>query len=130
MADIILHRRSFDTGSVPTTASLGVAQFAINVPDGKIFIHKSSSVSESIVSVVTTDSITTGSITLTATASAALFIGTFTGSFSGVSTNNSPITAIINVNTETTQAYNAMLIAVFDAIIEIDTQSKQCVIIS
>ena len=50
--------------------------------------------------------------------------------FSGVSTNNSPITAIINVNTATTQAYNAMLIAVFDAIIEIDTQSKQCVIIS
>jgi hypothetical protein len=87
MADIILHRRSFDTGSVPTTESLGVAQFAINVPDGKVFIHKSSSIAESIISVVTTDSITTGSITLTATASAALFIGTFTGSFSGVSTN-------------------------------------------
>ena len=48
--------------------------------------------------------------------------------FSGVSTNNSPITAIININTATTQAYNAMLIAVYDAIIEIDTQSKQCVI--
>lgn len=87
MADIILHRRSFDTGSVPTTESLGVAQFAINVPDGKVFIHKSSSVSESIVSVVTTDSITTGSITLTATASAGLFVGTFTGSFSGVTSN-------------------------------------------
>jgi hypothetical protein len=86
MADIILHRRSFDTGSVPTTHSLGIAQFAINVPDGKVFIHKSSSVSESIVSVVTTDSITTGSITLTATASAALFIGQFSGSFTGVDT--------------------------------------------
>jgi hypothetical protein len=87
MSDIIIHKRSFDTGSVPTTHSLGIAQFAINVPDGKVFIHKSSSVSESIVSVLTTDSITTGSITLTGTASAALFIGTFTGSFSGVSTN-------------------------------------------
>jgi len=87
MADIILHRRSLNTGSVPTTSSLGIAQFAINVPDGKVFIHKSSSVSESIVSVVTTDSVTTGSITLTATASAGLFIGTFTGSFSGVTTN-------------------------------------------
>jgi len=50
--------------------------------------------------------------------------------FSGVSTNNSPITAIINIGTPTTQAYNAMLIAVYDAIIEIDTQTKQCVIIS
>ena len=50
--------------------------------------------------------------------------------FSGVSTNNSPITAIININTTTTQAYNAMLIAVYDAIIQIDTQSKQCVIVS
>ena len=86
MADIILHRRSFDTGSVPTTASLGVAQFAINVPDGKVFIHKSSSIAESIISVVTTDSITTGSITLTGTASAALFIGQFSGSFTGVDT--------------------------------------------
>ena len=50
--------------------------------------------------------------------------------FSGVSTQNSPITAIINTNNATTQAYNAMLIAVYDAIIEIDTQSKQCVIVS
>lgn len=50
--------------------------------------------------------------------------------FSGVSTNNSPITAIINTNVATTQAYNAMLIAVYDAIIQIDTQTKQCVIIS
>jgi hypothetical protein len=50
--------------------------------------------------------------------------------FSGVSTSNSPITAIININTATTQAYNAMLIAVYDAIIQIDTQSKQCVIVS
>jgi len=50
--------------------------------------------------------------------------------FSGVSTQNSPITAIINTNSATTQAYNAMLIAVYDAIIEIDTQTKQCVIVS
>ena len=50
--------------------------------------------------------------------------------FSGVSTQNSPITAIINTNSATTQSYNAMLIAVYDAIIEIDTQTKQCVIVS
>ena len=50
--------------------------------------------------------------------------------FSGVSTQNSPITAIINTTDSTSQAYNAMLIAVYDAIIEIDTQTKQCVIVS
>ncbi len=50
--------------------------------------------------------------------------------FTGVSTQNSPITAIINTNTATTQIYNAMLIAVFDAIIDIDTQTKQVVIVS
>jgi hypothetical protein len=50
--------------------------------------------------------------------------------FSGISTQNSPITAIINTGLPTTQAYNAMLIAVYDAIIEIDTQTKQCVIVS
>jgi len=50
--------------------------------------------------------------------------------FSGVSTQNSPITAIINTNHPTSQSINAMLIAVYDAIIEIDTQSKQCVIVS
>jgi hypothetical protein len=102
MADIILHRRSFTTGSVPTTESLGVGQFAINVPDGKVFIHKSSSVSQSIVSVVTTDSITTGSITLTQTASAALFIGTFTGSFSGVSTNAESASYLNNLSQNVT----------------------------
>jgi len=50
--------------------------------------------------------------------------------FSGVSTQNSPITAIINTNHATGQSINAMLIAVYDAIIEIDTQTKQCVIVS
>ena len=50
--------------------------------------------------------------------------------FSGISTQNSIITVIINTNDATTQRYNAMLIAVYDAIIEIDTQTKQCVIVS
>ena len=50
--------------------------------------------------------------------------------FSGVSTQNSPITAIINSNHETKQSINAMLIAVYDAIIQIDTQTKRCVIVS
>ena len=50
--------------------------------------------------------------------------------FTGISTQNSPITAIINCNASTDQLYNAMLIAVYDAIIDIDTQTKQVVIVS
>ena len=50
--------------------------------------------------------------------------------FTGVSTQNSPITAIINSNTATAQLFNVMLIAVFDAIIDIDPQTKQVVIVS
>jgi len=50
--------------------------------------------------------------------------------FTGISTSNSPITVVINANTATTQTINAMLIAVYDAIIDIDVQSKQIVIVS
>jgi len=50
--------------------------------------------------------------------------------FTGVSTQNSPITAIINSNTATGQLFNVMLIACYDAIIDIDTQTKQIVIVS
>lgn len=50
--------------------------------------------------------------------------------FTGVSTQNSPITAIINTNTATTQLINSMLIAVYDAIIDIDVATKQVIIVS
>ena len=50
--------------------------------------------------------------------------------FTGVSTQNSPITVIINSNDATAQLFNVMLIAVYDAIIDIDTQTKQVVIVS
>ena len=50
--------------------------------------------------------------------------------FTGISTQNSPITAIINCNAATDQQYNVMLIAVYDAIIDIDTQTNQVVIVS
>ena len=50
--------------------------------------------------------------------------------FTGISTQNSSITAIINCNAATDELYNAMLIAVYDAIIDIDTQTKQVVIVS
>lgn len=50
--------------------------------------------------------------------------------FTGVSTQNSPITAIMNLGGTTNQLYNVMLVANYDAIIDIDTQTKQVVIVS
>ena len=49
--------------------------------------------------------------------------------FTGVSTQNSPITAIINTSAQTTQLYNIMLILNYDAILEVDTQTKQLLLI-
>ena len=50
--------------------------------------------------------------------------------FTGVSTQNSPISVIVNIGaTQTAQAHNIMLILNYDAIIEIDTSSKQCMVV-
>jgi hypothetical protein len=49
--------------------------------------------------------------------------------FTGVSTQNSPISAVINIGTATSQIHTVMLILNYDAIIEIDPSTKQCVII-
>ena len=49
--------------------------------------------------------------------------------FTGISTQNSPITVIINIGTATAQLHNVMLILNYDAIIEIDTSTKQCILI-
>ena len=56
MPDQILHKRSLITGSIPTTSSLNVGEIALNVPDGKIYLHKSGSTGQSIESVITSNS--------------------------------------------------------------------------
>lgn len=68
MAQNILHRRSLIAGKVPDTGSLLVGELGINVADGKVYLHKSGS-QQSIETIVTTNSTTTGSITLTGTGS-------------------------------------------------------------
>jgi hypothetical protein len=68
MAQNILLKRSGVAGKTPTTSSLSVGEIALNTYDGKVFLHKSGS-AESIEQIVVTNSITTGSITLTQTGS-------------------------------------------------------------
>jgi predicted acyltransferase (DUF342 family) len=68
MAQRIILKRSALPGKVPDTGSLNIGELAINTYDGKVFIKRSGNV-DSIQSVLTTNSITTGSITLTSTGS-------------------------------------------------------------
>lgn len=64
MAQSIILKRSATSGKVPTTSSLSLGELAINTYDGKLFLKKSGSI-ESIQTIVTTDSVTTGSVSLT-----------------------------------------------------------------
>jgi hypothetical protein len=68
MAQKILQKRSLTSGKVPDTGSLLVGELGINVYDGKVYLHKSGS-AQSIETLVSTNSTTTGSIYLTGTGS-------------------------------------------------------------
>jgi hypothetical protein len=68
MAQKILQKRSLTAGKVPDTGSLLVGELGINVYDGKVYIHKSGS-SQSIETLISTNSTTTGSIALLGTGS-------------------------------------------------------------
>jgi hypothetical protein len=51
MADKILHKRSLTSGSIPTTSSLDIGELAINVHDGKLFLHQSGSSIDQIINI-------------------------------------------------------------------------------
>jgi hypothetical protein len=68
MSQIVQLKRSALSGKVPDTGSLNLGELAVNTYDGKIYFKKSGSI-ESIESVLTTNSVVTGSIRLEGTAS-------------------------------------------------------------
>ena len=78
MAQSIILKRSALPGKVPDTGSLNSGELAINTYDGKIFIKRAGNV-DSIQSVLVTNSITSGSITLTQTGSFAELVTTQDG---------------------------------------------------
>ena len=99
MADKIIHLRSLTPGSVPTTSSLGVGQFAINVPDGKVFIRKSGSSSDTVESIITTNAQNSGNLYLTGSVY-------LTGSlFYKTPTFNSGSTSVLTVDTSSGEVY-------------------------
>ena len=64
MPQNIIHLRSLTTGSIPTTTSLGVGMFAMNVPDGRIFLRKSGSINDTIETVFVSNSDNSGNFRL------------------------------------------------------------------
>ena len=66
MAQLIKLKRTSVEGKAPSTSNLQLGELAINTHDGRIFFEKNDG-SATIQQIVTTDSITTGSITLTGT---------------------------------------------------------------
>jgi hypothetical protein len=74
MAQIIKLKRSTTPGSVPTTNDLSIAELAINVSDGKVFLRKSGSlVGDSIQEIVTNDYV--GDIDVSGSVTASFFVG-------------------------------------------------------
>ena len=68
MAQTIVLRRSAQPGKIPDTGSLNLGELAINTYDGKLFFAKSGSI-QSIEQIVTTNTITSGSINISGTGS-------------------------------------------------------------
>ena len=61
----ILLKRSLTSGSLPTTVSLTEGELAMNVPDGRIFLRKSGSGTDTIESAITTGAKNSGNVQLT-----------------------------------------------------------------
>ena len=69
MSQTIKLKRSAVAGKVPTTSSLDLGEVAINTNDGKVFFKKDDG-TQSIQTIVTTDSLTTGSINVSGSVTA------------------------------------------------------------
>jgi len=85
----ILQKRSLVAGVLPTTASLLAGELGINVPDGRVFLRKSGSGSDTIQSAITTGAqnsgsvVLSGSLTLFTTSGSALSVASDTLEFNG-----------------------------------------------
>jgi len=85
----IFQKRSLVAGVLPTTASLLAGELGINVPDGRVFLRKSGSGSDTIQSAITTGAqnsgsvVLSGSLTIFSTSGSALSVASDTLEFNG-----------------------------------------------
>jgi len=73
MAQIIKLKRSTTPGSVPTTGDLSIAELAINVSDGKVFLRRSGSLGDTVQELV--GNVYTGSVDISGSVTASYFVG-------------------------------------------------------
>lgn len=73
MAQIIKLKRSTTPGSVPTTGDLSIAELAINVSDGKVFLRRSGSLGDTVQELV--GNVYTGSVDISGDVTASFFVG-------------------------------------------------------
>jgi hypothetical protein len=64
MAQIIKLRRSSVAGKIPTNDQLQLGELSINTTDGKLYFAKSGSIAPSIEEIITTDTVNTGSVSI------------------------------------------------------------------
>ena len=74
MAQIIKLKRSTTPGSVPTTSDLSIAELAINVSDGKVFLRKSGSAVGDVVQELVSNNYE-GDIDVSGSVTASYFVG-------------------------------------------------------
>lgn len=73
MAQIIKLKRSTTPGSVPTTGDLSIAELAINVSDGKVFLRRSGSLGDTVQELV--GNVYSGSVDISGSVTASYFVG-------------------------------------------------------
>lgn len=74
MAQIIKLKRSTTPGSVPTTSDLSIAELAINVSDGKVFLRKSGSLVGDVVQELVSNNYE-GDVDISGSVTASYFVG-------------------------------------------------------
>ena len=94
MAQIVKLRRSSVSGQKPTNSNLQLGELALNTTDGKVYMAKSGSLGPSVEELVTTNTVNTGSLSITGAITGSVFTGSFKGDGSGL--YNLPIQ---NINT-------------------------------
>jgi hypothetical protein len=92
MASIVQLKRSALSGKVPDTGSLNLGELALNTYDGKIFFRRSGS-TDTVQEVITSNTINTGSVTITGTLTAASFSGSIVAT-NGVISGSSQLTLL------------------------------------
>lgn len=105
MASIVQLKRSALSGKVPGTGSLNLGELALNTYDGKIFFRRSGS-TDTVQEVITTNTINTGSVTITGTLTVGSIVGAISASNGIISGSSQIISILSSLNSHTASINN------------------------